>query len=383
MQSRMENVYGNRMDNYMKDNSFKCDDDDDDDYENMNTMKPPSLPSRGKKGVKANIRKEDFAMKSTGRPETCSAGAQRNTPAVLETNTSDVPRFQTPRIGLDFSSAAVNEAFRDLPDTSAETNENKDKGPHRRTVLFLGAMLILMLLLCITGTSLLYIYLSQFQDASTKGQDSLKADIREINKTLGSQVQEASKEERNLKEDLSKINQTLYSMEMPSKKQVDNLKAQITDFKQTIEKEEKGLLTQILKLKNAIQKQGICKLCPPDWKLVGFNCYFFSKEPKSWADSRQQCQKLGSDLLIFTDQAEVDALYQYMQNKRFWIGLQRNKDQKWNWVDGKALTFNRWGTGEPNNAGSGEHCGETLSRYWNDLKCGDIIDFICEGPPDC
>ncbi|OCT90320.1 hypothetical protein XELAEV_18018932mg [Xenopus laevis] len=380
MQSRMENVYGNKMDKYKKDDSFQCDDDDD--YENMSSMKPPSVPFRKVKGVKANVRKEDFAMKRTAMPETCSIGEQRSSLAVLETNASDIPRFQPPRIGLDFSSTAVNAAFRDLQESSAETNENKHMG-QQRTVLFLVALLIVTLLLSITGTSLLYIFLSRFQAASTKVQDSLKEDIREINKTLGSQVQETSREGRNLMQDLSKINQTLYSMELSLKKQVDNLKTEITDFKQTIEKGQEELRSQILKLKNAMQKKGLCNSCPPDWTLVGFNCYFFSKDHKNWDDSRKHCQKLESDLLIFTDQVEVDALYPFMKNKRFWIGLRRSKDLKWNWVDGKAITFSKWGTGEPNNAHSREHCGETLSKYWNDLECNNMIDFICEGLPDC
>ena len=47
------------------------------------------------------------------------------------------------------------------------------------------------------------------------------------------------------------------------------------------------------------------------WSCYGKDCYYFSKEEKTWMESKQSCQDLGSSLIKIDDQEEQVCLLDY------------------------------------------------------------------------
>ncbi|XP_067370375.1 C-type lectin domain family 12 member B-like isoform X3 [Channa argus] len=99
------------------------------------------------------------------------------------------------------------------------------------------------------------------------------------------------------------------------------------------------LQDEIKQLKDKIQG----KLCPEGWKTFGSSCYFKSTEKKSWSDSRKDCVKRESDLVIFNSKEEQDFVTELNQHEDFWIGLwnqwsDTERKYQWEWLDGSQPT---------------------------------------------
>ncbi|MEE6505997.1 hypothetical protein FKM82_007449 [Ascaphus truei] len=45
--------------------------------------------------------------------------------------------------------------------------------------------------------------------------------------------------------------------------------------------------------------------CPPNWKLVGFSCYYISGDPKTWEEAENDCIRRSSTLLVLTSSKEL------------------------------------------------------------------------------
>uniref|UniRef100_A0A8C3J2W2 C-type lectin domain-containing protein n=1 Tax=Calidris pygmaea TaxID=425635 RepID=A0A8C3J2W2_9CHAR len=73
-----------------------------------------------------------------------------------------------------------------------------------------------------------------------------------------------------------------------------------------------------------------CIPCPENWLQYGEDCYYFSKEWKTWKESKAQCSALESRFLKIESKEELS----YSSNT-FWIGLSRNGTEgPWLWEDG-------------------------------------------------
>ncbi|XP_056426752.1 CD209 antigen-like protein B isoform X2 [Hyla sarda] len=303
----MQNVYEKAVNM-----ACRLSDDEADDYENVDNRKMPALPERMKK-EKKNTGKKDLQLK---RPRT-------------------VPSFQPPPIGLDFSSVAVNAAFRDQ--TVEQTSEKKSKWDWKKMVLIF--CLVLMFLFWILLASIMFSYYSR-----------ISYQLIEL-KTNGSQIQYLSKKERETwKEEFLKVNQTLVN-------EIAALKSDVQSIKKFL---------------------GLCMSCPAGWTLVDSSCYFFSTSHETWENSKTECSNMASSLLVLNSQKDLDAILPLIGNKRFWIGLRKYNRDTWLWVDGTIPKFTNWFRGEPNNVAQREHCTEMISGGWNDLDCSNKIDYICK-----
>uniref|UniRef100_A0A3P9AVD0 C-type lectin domain-containing protein n=1 Tax=Maylandia zebra TaxID=106582 RepID=A0A3P9AVD0_9CICH len=111
-------------------------------------------------------------------------------------------------------------------------------------------------------------------------------------------------------------------------------------------------------------------------KLQGnYFWYQVSSEKKSWEESRRDCLKKGSDLMIINSREE-------QFKKSLWIGLTDSEtDGRWKWVDGTRMTTSYWNSGEPN-GGRTENCGQIKvydsQNSWNDETCSNKHFWICE-----
>ncbi|XP_027670897.1 C-type lectin domain family 7 member A-like [Falco biarmicus] len=85
-----------------------------------------------------------------------------------------------------------------------------------------------------------------------------------------------------------------------------------------------------------------CIPCPENWLQHGENCYHFSKEWKTWQESKTRCSALDSRLLKIESKEELDFTMRSAElygSDSFWIGLSRNgAEGPWLWEDGSAFS---------------------------------------------
>ncbi|XP_051011412.1 natural killer cells antigen CD94-like [Acomys russatus] len=81
--------------------------------------------------------------------------------------------------------------------------------------------------------------------------------------------------------------------------------------------------------------QEVCECCACPGKWIGYqcNCYFISKDEKSWEASRDFCASQNSSLLQLQTRNELS----FMSSSQtfFWIGMHHSKEwNTWVWTDG-------------------------------------------------
>ncbi|XP_078617731.1 uncharacterized protein LOC144885643 [Branchiostoma floridae x Branchiostoma japonicum] len=116
-------------------------------------------------------------------------------------------------------------------------------------------------------------------------------------------------------------------------------------------------------------------------------CIRAFSEEKSWYDAGNTCATFGGTLVM----PKNEDIHQFClilkngadANAKFWIGITDiGTEGSWRYADGTAVVgFNKWNTGEPNNSGGDEGCGEYLPAgqdTWNDLNCGTPQKFLCQ-----
>ncbi|XP_064140694.1 natural killer cells antigen CD94-like isoform X2 [Loxodonta africana] len=75
--------------------------------------------------------------------------------------------------------------------------------------------------------------------------------------------------------------------------------------------------------------------CQEKWIGYQCNCYFFSNEEKTWAESRDFCASQNSSLLQLESKNELR--FWISSRRYYWIGLTYNEKRgAWLWEDGSA-----------------------------------------------
>ncbi|XP_062605671.1 C-type lectin lectoxin-Lio3-like, partial [Saccostrea cucullata] len=104
------------------------------------------------------------------------------------------------------------------------------------------------------------------------------------------------------------------------------------------------------------------KTCPKGWKRRGRSCYNLFLEKVNWFQAQINCRKYDANLVQIEDKREGKWLKrQYPGNKagiQFWIdACDLAKEGQWMlFSSGKKATYTPWGSSEPNNYKSDEHC---------------------------
>ena len=121
----------------------------------------------------------------------------------------------------------------------------------------------------------------------------------------------------------------------------------------------------------------------------GHSYYIYSGKVNTWEAARDYCSSLGGYLMIINDNAENNAVYDYMRNVGYssaYFGLKKDNNGVWYWVDNQRLGYSNWAPDEPNNAYGVEKYGMFYWKYiytWNDGDFNITTDnggdaFICE-----
>ncbi|CAO2606861.1 Natural killer cells antigen CD94 [Lemmus lemmus] len=90
----------------------------------------------------------------------------------------------------------------------------------------------------------------------------------------------------------------------------------------------------------SIEEVSECCACLEKWVGYQCNCYFISKEEKSWEESRDFCAAKNSSLLHIKTRNEMASSKQnFMSSNQhyFWIGMRYNETwDAWLWEDGSS-----------------------------------------------
>ncbi|XP_070593847.1 C-type lectin domain family 2 member B-like isoform X2 [Erythrolamprus reginae] len=84
--------------------------------------------------------------------------------------------------------------------------------------------------------------------------------------------------------------------------------------------------------------------CPPDWIAYQGHCYKFSREEKNWKESQNLCVLHNASLAKITEE-EMSFIKLFTRPNVFWIGLRREPDQPWKWLDGENSMLEVMGNG--------------------------------------
>ncbi|KAM8967854.1 macrophage mannose receptor 1 isoform 2-T2 [Pelodytes ibericus] len=147
------------------------------------------------------------------------------------------------------------------------------------------------------------------------------------------------------------------------------------------------------------QMDGIAPTDPPErpgkcpdskdrtWLPFRGYCYLFeSSYSRNWPQASLECLQKGASLVSVEDALEENFLWHHLETlsdrePSFWIGMYRNVEEKWLWLDNTAVDFVNWNDGEPSDQSS-EDCVEMFSNSgaWNNLYCSAYRGFICKIP---
>ncbi|XP_075778589.1 macrophage mannose receptor 1-like isoform X1 [Pelodiscus sinensis] len=123
------------------------------------------------------------------------------------------------------------------------------------------------------------------------------------------------------------------------------------------------------------------------WIPFHGHCYYIeSSSLESWPQSSMECFRLGASLVSIENTAEMNFLMHHLDlfaadSRQFWIGMYKNVEGKWTWVDNNAVDFVNWDKGEPT-AGYHEHCVvmDASNGGWKSYYCPADKGFICKIP---
>ncbi|NWR57519.1 CL12B protein, partial [Bucorvus abyssinicus] len=81
-----------------------------------------------------------------------------------------------------------------------------------------------------------------------------------------------------------------------------------------------------------------CALCPASWHNTGAdNCFYISKQKKTWKQSQEFCSLRNSTLVVLKDRAKMVSLPQ--DSQFYWVGLSYISERGgWYWEDGTAFS---------------------------------------------
>ena len=117
---------------------------------------------------------------------------------------------------------------------------------------------------------------------------------------------------------------------------------------------------------------------------LGGTCYASFGTPLAWAAAETACVGLGGHLATIPDAATNAILKSIAPSLRGWIGVSdMTTEGTFVWVSGATDTYRNWTSGEPNDSGGNEDCGEIYNTtgQWNDNTCTSLAPYLCSVVP--
>ena len=81
--------------------------------------------------------------------------------------------------------------------------------------------------------------------------------------------------------------------------------------------------------------------CNDGWTFFSNNCYLFASSPRlNWQDAKAECSNQGAQLVKIENSVENDFIKKNC-NEDTWIGLYRNSEENFVWLDGTEPRYFR------------------------------------------
>ncbi|MDP2317319.1 MAG: MopE-related protein [Pseudomonadota bacterium] len=117
------------------------------------------------------------------------------------------------------------------------------------------------------------------------------------------------------------------------------------------------------------------------WACTESSGYLLCDTAASWTTAQQVCAGLGIELVEITSSAENTTLAS-LSITPTWIGANdRDLEGAWLWDDGSSVSYEAFGTGEPDDSGDSD-CAITNTAgrrgEWSDTRCSTEYQFLCE-----
>jgi hypothetical protein len=125
---------------------------------------------------------------------------------------------------------------------------------------------------------------------------------------------------------------------------------------------------------------------PPDSSCTALSNagshYWFCRNVRDWPTARDNCQRIGFDLITIGDSTE-NAYVDGAIGGIGWIGLndrpEYTTENNFVWQSGHAVAYTNWNPGQPNDANTGEDCTEIYDGgLWWDNACTVTHPYACE-----
>ncbi|KAJ8410303.1 hypothetical protein AAFF_G00202840 [Aldrovandia affinis] len=160
------------------------------------------------------------------------------------------------------------------------------------------------------------------------------------------------------------FNQDVYIPGILDSRLISSLKSEVLEFSARLSKLDKVLGFQA-------------------FRKMGSKYYMSDKVKVSFDEGQQLCRDAGASLALPRSDAENRALSQFLSVSgaphAFIRATDRKTDGQFLDLDGRPLTFLKWGAGEPNNYKGPEDCVViSTSALWADVPCSAKHLIICE-----
>ncbi|XP_060936942.1 C-type lectin domain family 4 member G-like [Limanda limanda] len=131
-----------------------------------------------------------------------------------------------------------------------------------------------------------------------------------------------------------------------------------------------------------------CTPCLESWIPFQDHCYLFWDQPapwKTWTQARAFCQNTNADLVVVDSLHEQEFInkhtkYYFDLHHAYWMGLRKNEDNNWIWLDGRNETLGFWIQERVKDPGgyAMTYPGHNATASWGPAWEGFLNKLICE-----
>ncbi|CAH1241242.1 FBN2 [Branchiostoma lanceolatum] len=128
--------------------------------------------------------------------------------------------------------------------------------------------------------------------------------------------------------------------------------------------------------------------CWADSQIHGSSCFKLFTDASTYQTAKEKCQEYGAQLAVVKDDDTNDFVATLKgSEEEVWIGLRRNSDEIWKWIDGTSLeeSFHDWAEGWHTRHGRCVLHGvyTNYQNVWKKTDCARLYSYVCQKAVQC